>query len=344
MVTTLTLDKGTDGTTDGTATITYNATSFTSKTDATKTGYHLSGYYTASSGGNKVINADGALVSSLSGWTSSGKWIKNATTEKLYAQWTIDDYTVSWSVNGNSWSTGVSSSNNHANYNNKITAMPTAPTSSNCDNTKVFVGWTATPIVGTQNTPPSDLFTAVEGSPKITQNTIFYAVFATNATTATRVTATNSITSGDRIAICNDKDSYILLSTFATAQSQPSENGSGEISISNANQQWLLNGDNTNGYTLTNGTIRMGSSGSSSGSSVSNNANRTLWTFTTSNVNSNCLAMTNKSSGYRLEYSGGWVHYNSTNASWTSLKIYKVNYTNYATSCCASLASINGSI
>ncbi len=344
LVTTLTLDKGTDGTTDGTATITYNATSFTSKTDATKTGYHLSGYYTASSGGNKVINADGALVSSLSGWTSSGKWIKNATTEKLYAQWTIDDYTVSWSVNGNSWSTGVSSSNNHANYNNKITAMPTAPTSSNCDNTKVFVGWTATPIVGTQNTPPSDLFTAVEGSPKITQNTTFYAVFATNATTATRVTATNSITSGDRIAICNDKDSYILLSTFATAQSQPSENGSGEISISNANQQWLLNGDNTNGYTLTNGTIRMGSSNGTSGSSVSNNANRTLWTFTTTNVNSNCLAMTNKSSGYRLEYSSGWVHYNSTNASWTSLKIYKVNYTNYATSCCTPLGSINGSI
>ena len=198
LVTTLTLDKGTDGTTDGTATITYNATSFTSKTDATKTGYHLSGYYTLATGGSKVINADGSLVSSLSGWTSSGKWVKNATTATLYAQWTIDTYTVHWKVNGNDWEGSTHGSpSTSANYNTKPSTIPTAPASSDCDNSKVFVGWTATPIVGTTNTFPSDLFYTKEAAPNITGNTTFYAVFATGGVATFNSSTLSGLTEDD---------------------------------------------------------------------------------------------------------------------------------------------------
>lgn len=51
-------------------------------------GYQLKGYYTAATDGTKVINADGTLVASVSGYTNgSGKWIKEDATATLYAQY-----------------------------------------------------------------------------------------------------------------------------------------------------------------------------------------------------------------------------------------------------------------
>lgn len=51
-------------------------------------GYQLKGYYTAATDGTKVINADGTLVASVSGYTNgSGKWIKEDANVTLYAQY-----------------------------------------------------------------------------------------------------------------------------------------------------------------------------------------------------------------------------------------------------------------
>ena len=180
-VTAITLDKGTGGTADGSASVTYGNSALTSISHATKTNYHLTGYYTAASDGTKVLNDDGTFAASnVAGYVTSGNWSYDNTSLTLYAQWEINDYPIHWKYNGDSdWTSGVGSDNNHATHGNTITSMPTEPTSAACDGMKVFVGWTATPIVGTTDTRPDDLFTTVAGSPKITSETTFYAVFAT---------------------------------------------------------------------------------------------------------------------------------------------------------------------
>ena len=65
---------------------------------ATKSGYTFTGWWTAASGGNKVINADGTLTgTAVSGWTNASKqWVKTgtsnsatATANQLYAQFEV---------------------------------------------------------------------------------------------------------------------------------------------------------------------------------------------------------------------------------------------------------------
>ena len=77
-----------NGGSDGSATATYNSSSLSDVVACARAGYTLNGYFTATSGGTKIINADGTLVSgTIAGYLSSGNWVKdgNAT---LYAQWT----------------------------------------------------------------------------------------------------------------------------------------------------------------------------------------------------------------------------------------------------------------
>ena len=95
----------------------------------------------------------------------------------LYAKWT-QVYTVTWSVNGDTWESGVVSGNTQVPSGTKVSALPTAPIKSDCDDSKVFVGWRAAAIDGTSASDPGGIFTTQAGSPTISANTIFYAVFA----------------------------------------------------------------------------------------------------------------------------------------------------------------------
>lgn len=99
--------------------------------------------------------------------------------------------TVSWKCNGNAWTSGVVDGNTTVNSGSKISAVPTAPTTNNCDNSKVFVGWTATKDYSNETTAPEDLFTDVAGSPTISTNVTFYAVFANETTETINVPAGN---------------------------------------------------------------------------------------------------------------------------------------------------------
>ena len=94
---TVTLDKN-EGDEDGEAIVSYNASSLTSISHASRASYSLNGYYTASSGGSKVINADGSL-NNVASWVSGGYWCK-ATNGTLYAQWTYNptNYEVTYDV------------------------------------------------------------------------------------------------------------------------------------------------------------------------------------------------------------------------------------------------------
>ena len=91
------------------ATIILNATAKSSITHCTPaTGYHLVGYYTAETGGTKVLNADGSFASSsVTDYITSSKWIKAGATT-LYAHYEPNTYQVHFNGNGN---TGGSMSN-----------------------------------------------------------------------------------------------------------------------------------------------------------------------------------------------------------------------------------------
>lgn len=171
--TTISFDQngGTGGQTS-TKTATYGQAMPTPITTPTRTGYTFEGYYDGSGGtGNKYYNADGS---------SAANWNKDAATATLYAKWTISNYTVSWSVNGADW-TGAEHGNpsTSVTYNTQPSTIPTAPVSADCDGSKVFVGWTNAAINSPTDERPTILFTSQSGAPEITENTTFYAVFAT---------------------------------------------------------------------------------------------------------------------------------------------------------------------
>ena len=190
--TAITLDKNNNdasGSTAGSVNYTYGENTKASYTAATRTGYHLLGYYTATSSGTKILNADGSIagnsitVSTTTYTDASGNWTYDGTSLTLYAQWEIDTYTIAWKVNNEPWTpkttTGEGTDGStSATYNNKVSTLPTAPTKDDCDGTKVFVGWT-TSTYSHASTAPTTLFTDQASSPAIEGNTTFHAVFAT---------------------------------------------------------------------------------------------------------------------------------------------------------------------
>ena len=125
----------------------------------------------------------------FTGWTCGGEAITEIPLgsigdKTITANWTHDNYSVTWNVNGVAYSVGVDSDNNNAYHGDKISKMPSQP----ADNTLVscankFMGWStteigSTPVTDAEGIAALGLFTDVEGSPAITANTTFYAVFA----------------------------------------------------------------------------------------------------------------------------------------------------------------------
>ncbi len=77
----------------------YGSAEVTTQPSASKAGYTLNGWYTAETGGTKVMNANGTLVASVSNWTNaSSQWILTKTsatvgTNQLYAQFDANPLT-----------------------------------------------------------------------------------------------------------------------------------------------------------------------------------------------------------------------------------------------------------
>ena len=134
--------------------------------DGVKSGYRFDGWFDNSSCTGSAITTIGATA------------ITANTT--YYAKWTVV-YTVTWHVNGSTYETGVVTGNSQVPDGEKISDVPTAPadnTLNNCANK--FMGWSSKNATSTPKTTSyyDDLFTDVEGSPEITDDTEFYAVFA----------------------------------------------------------------------------------------------------------------------------------------------------------------------
>ena len=83
--------------------------------------------------------------------------------------------TITWLVNGEAYTAGNPTTT--VNEGGVVSVLPTAPKS--CDEISTqFVGWSEEVIEGTQDNVPTDLFSAPDDAPDITQNTTFHAVFA----------------------------------------------------------------------------------------------------------------------------------------------------------------------
>ncbi len=178
-----------NGGTDGSATATYNSNTLTGITHSSRAGYSLNGYYTASSGGSKVVNADGSLVAStVSGYLTSGNWTKDAAAT-LYAQWTEDVtyYTVRFTngtglagyvtVTAANASTGTSIA-----YNESVLSGTSITLTAIPDDNYKFEGWytnaACTTAAGGDNTVNPYTFT-------LTANTILYAKVILKTTSIT---------------------------------------------------------------------------------------------------------------------------------------------------------------
>ena len=113
------------------------------------------------------------------GWDPSQINIGTTGNQTVTAQWERIEYTVTWYVNGEEYNVGTLDKNVY--HGDKVESLPTPPTPDEGNNIycgEVFAGWTDKPIDGQADAYPDPLFTTIEGSPEIKQNTIFYAVFA----------------------------------------------------------------------------------------------------------------------------------------------------------------------
>ena len=175
---TITLNKGTDGTSAGSMTIREYATAYTSYTPATKTGWSLKGYYTTVSDGTQIIDANGNLLSNKSGYTnSSGQWIGGTTT--LYAQWK-QTYAVTYYANFPAGATSTSGSvpTDATEYASGATVTVKTNSGSLAAGGFTFAGWnTEAEGTGTDR--------AVSSTFSITGNTALYAQWTENMRSVT---------------------------------------------------------------------------------------------------------------------------------------------------------------
>lgn len=87
-------------------------------------------------------------------------------------------HAITWIVNGEEYTTGDPTLEVIGDV--KVSVLPTAPADNTLDCAEEFMGWSATPLGSRKGqSAPADLFETVEDSPVITEDTTFYAIFAT---------------------------------------------------------------------------------------------------------------------------------------------------------------------
>ena len=121
------------------------------------------------------------------------------------------NYTISWMVNGNSYTKGEPTTKVAAGY--QVATLPTNPAAIG---SKVFMGWTASTISGTSDDAPADLFTTAENAPDVTSNTTYYAVFASATAGDSYWEEIKTAPEAGKYAILSD--SYFMSSTITSSR------------------------------------------------------------------------------------------------------------------------------
>ena len=293
-----------------------------------KTGYTFDGWNT---------KADGSGTNYTAGNTFS---ISQDVT--LYAQWTIETYTIAWQVNGSPASGGATS----ATYGTQPASIPTAPTSGNCDGSKVFIGWSATAISGETNTRPKDLFTSKYAAPYITANTTFYAVFATPPAASTQFDLySGELTEGEYLITYNNKAMKSAVTTNRLNYEDVTPDGN-KVSTNEPTLVWYLYKGADNYWRIYNTTA-----GYVAATNVKNQAviildstdNKAKWTATGSTTyefeNKDRAESASNPSNKWLRENGSYGFACYATGTGNALTLYKRHaaYTKYSTTCAAAV-------
>lgn len=118
-------------------------------------------------------------------------------------------YTVSWMVNGETYTEGTPSTD--VAEGKKVETLPTNPANIGSN---VFMGWTASEISETPAGAPADLFTTAKDAPVVTGETTYYAVFAEATANGTHWEEIKALPEPGRYAILSD--SYFMSSTISS--------------------------------------------------------------------------------------------------------------------------------
>lgn len=254
----------------------------------------------------------------------AGDTYKPASDVTLYAIY-AEEVLIDWSVEGVS---GDITSYTKGD----LLVLPTTPVST--DPNKVFVGWTATPIVGTTDNAPTDLFCTP--IPAV-ETATYYAVFAVLEGTVgqfSRIKSLDEIADNMSVAIVSNNN---ILNSSLSALTAPTETD-GSISVEEGNNIWTVKKSSTNnkwnilsstGSTLGAETLP---TNSSSNKSIALTEQNTDWTIEEHNTADYfCLVL---GADCALEYySSKWVVYKTssyTSNSYTNIALYKAAYKYYS--------------
>lgn len=184
-----------------------------------------------------------------------------------------------------------------------------------------FAGWAT---ASTTNTEDEPTLYAASSTYNPTDNVTLYAVYKfSDASTYKRATSVSDITSASSVVIVSNYSSKVLDTTLGTVTA-PIESSSKITAPEKA--IFTLTGDNTDGYTLTNGTTTIGTTSTNNSTEISNTTTNDLWKVKASGT-SNCFYFENTGkSNLCLEYySSSWMVYAPSTPSSNSnvaMKVY----------------------
>ena len=306
------------------------------------------GTTTAHYGGTINISTDEPSGYRFNGWTSSPS-VTFADASATSTSFTMPDgnvtvtanfvqtHTVTWKVSG--------SADNEVVYDHgDALVLPSNPSAPTACSEKRFVGWKEGAIDGSTDDRPTMLNPSSPGT--VTADKTYYAVFADEGTTFTKVTDPSVFVAGDKIAIVSNDNSYGLrISSNAPAATANTISDAATITPA-ADQVFTLAGNSTDGFTMSTasrtseGTVTLGaasvpnSNRSENVILISSNNTRKFSAHNTSN----CILISPSSkSTCGLEYyKSSWKIYNNSGVASNAacaMRVYRKNLSGYVTTC-----------
>ena len=250
----------------------------------------------------------------------------------------VKTHTVTWKVSG--------SADNEVVYDHgDALVLPSNPSAPTACSEKRFVGWKEGAIDGSTDDRPTMLNPSSPGT--VTADKTYYAVFADEGTTFTKVTDPSVFVAGDKIAIVSNDNSYGLrISSNAPAATANTISDAATITPA-ADQVFTLAGNSTDGFTMSTasrtsvGTVTLGAESvpnSNSSANVILSSSNNTWKFSAHNT-SNCILISPSSkSTCGLEYyNGSWKIYNKTSGiastAACAMRVYRKDLSGYVTTC-----------
>ncbi len=306
------------------------------------------GTTTAHYGGTINISTDEPSGYRFNGWTSSPS-VTFADASATSTSFTMPDgnvtvtanfvqtHTVTWKVSG--------SADNEVVYDHgDALVLPSNPSAPTACSEKRFVGWKEGAIDGSTDDRPTMLNPSSPGT--VTADKTYYAVFADEGTTFTKVTDPSVFVAGDKIAIVsNDNSSGLRISSNAPAATANTISDAATITPA-ADQVFTLAGNSTDGFTMSTasrtseGTVTLGAASvpnSNSSANVILSSSNNTWKFSAHNT-SNCILISPSSkSTCGLEYyKSSWKIYNNSGVASNAacaMRVYRKNLSGYVTTC-----------